>query len=186
MANFTCKAIKETFLALLEERPLADITVKDIVEKCGINRNSFYYHYQDLPALLEEIIREEAEGIISKYPNVNSIVECYDALIEFASHRKRAIMHIYRSVNREMFEQYLMQVSAYFIRSYVDAAFGRVEISAEDRQTIIDYYKCVGFGLVLDWLNSGMNEDRAKAMRRMFLLKRDLSEEVAQLLSSQV
>ena len=71
-------------------------------------------------------------------------------------------MHIYRSVNREMFEQYLMQVSAYFIRSYVDAAFGRVEISAEDRQTIIDYYKCVGFGLVLDWLNSGMNEDRAK------------------------
>lgn len=186
MANFTRKAIKETFRALLEERPLADITVKDIVEKCGINRNSFYYHYQDLPALLEEIIREEAEGIICKYPNVNSIVECYDALIEFASHRKRAIMHIYRSVNREMFEQYLMQVSAYFIRSYVDAAFGRVEISAEDRQTIIDYYKCVGFGLVLDWLNSGMNEDRAKAMRRMFLLKRDLSEEAAQLLSSQV
>ena len=186
MANFTRKAIKETFRALLEERPLADITVKDIVEKCGINRNSFYYHYQDLPALLEEIIREEAEGIISKYPNVNSIVECYDALIEFASHRKRAIMHIYRGVNREMFEQYLMQVSAYFIRSYVDAAFGCVEISAEDRQTIIDYYKCVGFGLVLDWLNSGMNEDRAKAMRRIFLLKRDLSEEVAQLLSSQV
>lgn len=186
MANFTRKAIKETFLELLEERPLADITVKDIVEKCGINRNSFYYHYQDLPALLEEIIREEAEEIICKYPNVNSIVECYDALIEFASHRKRTIMHIYRSVNREMFEQYLMQVSAYFIRSYVDAAFGRVEISAEDRQTIIDYYKCVGFGLVLDWLNSGMNEDRAKAMRRMFLLKRDLSEEVAQLLSSQV
>ena len=37
-----------------------------------------------------------------------------------------------------------------------------------------------------NWLNSGMNEDRAKAMRRMFLLKRDLSEEVAQLLSSQV
>ena len=65
-----------------------------------------------------------------------------------------------------------MQVSEYFIRSYVDAALERVEISAEDRQTIIDYYKCVGFGLVLDWLNSGMNEDRAKAMRRMFLLKR--------------
>ena len=52
MANFTRKAIKETFLALLEERPLNDITIKDIVEKCGINRNSFYYHYQDLPALI--------------------------------------------------------------------------------------------------------------------------------------
>ena len=40
---------------------------QDIVEKCGINRNSFYYHYQDLPALIEEIIKEEAEAIIRKY-----------------------------------------------------------------------------------------------------------------------
>lgn len=182
MANFTRRAIKETFLNLLEERPLGDITVKDIVEKCGINRNSFYYHYQDLPALMEEIIKEEAEDIIHKYPNVTSIVECYDALIEFASHRRRAIMHIYRSVNREIFEQYLMQVSEYFIRSYVDTALTHTEISQEDRQTIIDYYKCVGFGLVLDWLNSGMSDERAASIRRMFLLRKDLAEDVARML----
>ena len=40
MANFTRRAIKEAFTSLLEERPLNDITVKDIVERCGINRNS--------------------------------------------------------------------------------------------------------------------------------------------------
>ena len=43
MANFTQKAIKDTFISLLEERPLSDITVKNIVETCGINRNSFYF-----------------------------------------------------------------------------------------------------------------------------------------------
>ena len=137
MANFTRRAIKETFLALLEERPFSDITVKDIVEKCGINRNSFYYHYQDLPALLEEIVREDTEAIIRKYPNVSSIVECYDALTEFVTTRRRAIMHIYRSVNREMFETYLMQVSEYFVRSYVDTTLVNQEIPQEDRQTII-------------------------------------------------
>lgn len=186
MANFTRKAIKETFLALLEERPLADITVKDIVEKCGINRNSFYYHYQDLPALLEEIVREDTEAIIRKYPNVSSIVECYDALTEFVTTRRRAIMHIYRSVNREMFETYLMQVSEYFVRSYVDTALVNQEIPQEDRQTIIDYYKCVGFGLVIDWLNNGMSADRAKSIRRMFLLRKDLAGEVARMLQDQV
>ena len=93
MANFTQKAIKETFISLLEEHPLSDITVKNIVETCGINRNSFYYHYQDIPALIEEIVKEQAEAIIQKYPSVSSIVECFDALIEFASARKRAIMH---------------------------------------------------------------------------------------------
>lgn len=182
MANFTRRAIKETFLSLLEERPFSDITVKDIVEKCGINRNSFYYHYQDLPALMEEIVREDAENIIRKYPNVKSIVECYDALIEFASQRRRAIMHIYRSVNREMFETYLMQVSEYVIRSYVDTALEPIGIPAQDRQTIIDYYKCVGFGLVIDWLNNGMSEERAQSIRRIFLLKKDLAQEMAQFL----
>ena len=33
MANFTRRAIKETFLALLEQRPISEITLKDIVEK---------------------------------------------------------------------------------------------------------------------------------------------------------
>ena len=38
MPNFTKRAIKEAFVALLDERPLNKITVKDVVEACGINR----------------------------------------------------------------------------------------------------------------------------------------------------
>lgn len=88
-------------------------------------------------------------------------------------------MHIYRSVNREMFETYLMQVSEYVIRSYVDTALEPISIPAQDRQIIIDYYKCVGFGLVIDWLNNGMSEERARSIRRIFLLKKDLAQEMA-------
>ena len=39
MANFTKNAIRSTFISLLEEKPLNQITVKMIVEECGINRN---------------------------------------------------------------------------------------------------------------------------------------------------
>ena len=63
MANFTEKAIKEAFVELLGEKPLSRITVKDIVERCGINRNSFYYHFRDIPSLIEEIVTEEAEEL---------------------------------------------------------------------------------------------------------------------------
>lgn len=185
MANFTRKAIKETFLNLLEERPLSEITVKDIVETCGINRNSFYYHYQDLPSLLEEIVREEAEGIIRKYPNVTSIVEGYDAMIEFISHRRRAIMHIYRSVNREMFENSLMQMSEYFVRSYLENAMKEIDISPENRQAVIDYFKCVVFGLVIDWLNSGMSDAHAQSIRRIAVLSKDMHEEIIRALQKE-
>lgn len=46
MASFTRKAIEEAFLKLLDARPLNQITVKDIVEECGVNRNTFYYHFR--------------------------------------------------------------------------------------------------------------------------------------------
>jgi AcrR family transcriptional regulator len=185
MANFTRNAIKETFIKLLEERPLAEITVKDIVETCGINRNSFYYHFQDIPTLLEEIVMEEAEDIICKYPTINSIVECFDALIEFASHRKRAIMHIFRSVKREVFEHYLMKVSEHFVRAYIETALQGRSIEAHDKDAIIQYYKCVCFGLTIDWLNGGMNEEDVQSVRGIFLVQKNFAVEIADLLQKQ-
>ena len=61
--NITKRAIQEAFLAVLNEKPLGKITVKDITDRCGINRNTFYYHYQDIPALLEEICQNQVEDI---------------------------------------------------------------------------------------------------------------------------
>ena len=58
MPSFTRQAIMKAFMQLLEERPLNKITVKDIVEVCGINRNTFYYHFEDIPSLIEAIVKE--------------------------------------------------------------------------------------------------------------------------------
>jgi AcrR family transcriptional regulator len=185
MANFTRNAIRETFIKLLEERPFTDITVKDIVETCGINRNSFYYHYQDIPALLEEIAMEEADKIIRQYPTVSSMVECFDALIEFASQHKRAIMHIFRSVNREVFEHYLMVVSEHFVRVYVETALEGRSIGEADKEAIIRYYKCVSFGLTIDWLGGGMNAEDVQSVRGVLLAQKNLAVEIAQLLEEQ-
>ena len=80
MANFTEKAIKASFLKLLNERPLTKITVRDIVEDCGINRNSFYYHYRDIPALLEELITEQADTIPSAGIILSSMPCVYAAM----------------------------------------------------------------------------------------------------------
>lgn len=186
MANFTGKAIKEAFSRMLEEQPLSEITVKDIVEECGISRNTFYYHYQDIPALIEEIVKEEAQEIIRTYPTVTTIVECFDAITAFASHRKKAIMHIYRSVNRDAFERNLMEVCQYFVQSYADTTLTREPIDPADKRTIVNFYKCACFGLVIDWLNQGMTEEYSHSIRRIFLLKKDMASEIATLLQNQV
>lgn len=186
MSNFTKKAIKETFIALLEERPLSEITVKTLVEACGINRNTFYYHYRDIPFLLEEIIKEDAEMIIRATPSVTSIVQCFDTLTTFALQHKRTIAHIYRSVSREVFERELMTVSNYFVNRFVESALPEETLPREDRQIIVEYYKCVCFGLVVDWLNQGMSEDFLTAVRRILHLRIDHFEEITQLMKNQI
>ena len=73
MPSFTKKAIKEAFIKLLEQYPLKQITVKDIVEECGINRNSFYYHFTDIPSLINEIMAENEDRIIEKSAVADSL-----------------------------------------------------------------------------------------------------------------
>lgn len=51
MSAYTKQAIKNAFLKLLNDRPLNQVTVKAIVEDCGINRNTFYYHLPTFPRL---------------------------------------------------------------------------------------------------------------------------------------
>ena len=46
MSGFTKEIIAKTFTELLDEKPMSKITVKDIVERCGVNRNTFYYHFK--------------------------------------------------------------------------------------------------------------------------------------------
>lgn len=60
------------------------ISVKDIVSDCGVNRNTFYYYFEDIPKLVEDIIVEDAEHIIQEFPSMALIEDCLNAMIDFS------------------------------------------------------------------------------------------------------
>ena len=95
MANFTKKAIKDTFITLLKEKPFNQITVKDIVDECGVNRNTFYYHYEDINDLLENVITEETDILIKNYPTIDSIDMAVEVAIKYVLENKKTILNIY-------------------------------------------------------------------------------------------
>lgn len=177
MPSFTRKAIKETFLRQLSQRPLSQITVKDIVEECGINRNSFYYHFEDLPALVEEILREQMERLITAHPTIDSVEEGFDAIVEFAMENRRAIYHIYNSLSRDVFERHLMEVCRYIVSAYIDSAVPPNALDEADREALARFHKCACFGTVVDWLNGGMKSDMSDYFRRIHRLRLGWPEE---------
>ena len=170
MASLMKKEIKRVFLELLEQRPFHQITVKDIVAACGINRNSFYYHYADLPALVEEIIDEEIGRFVREEKTFSSLEESMTEALTFFREHRRAAYHVYNSISRDIFDRYLMKNCESVGVGYVNSILGDVDLSREDRQAIIHFTAYVLYGAVTRWLESGMTYDIREDFRRIFQL----------------
>lgn len=181
MSNLTKTAIKNSVLKLLNDRPINKITVKDIVEDCGINRNSFYYHFQDLPAVIEEIVTDEACAIISQYPAIDSIEECLGVAVGFAVKNRRAALHIYHSSNRDLFERSLFNVCETVVTAYLERVLGENPVDERDKELLIRFYKCECFGQVIDWMNGGMKEEALDNFHRLYELRKKMAVRLSEL-----
>ena len=170
MPNFTKKEIKRSFIKLLNEQPLNQISVRDIVEDCGINRNSFYYHFQDIPALIEEIFLEESENLIKKYPKVDDLDACVDSIFQLSMKNKKALLNIFHSVNRDIYEQYTMRLCETFVTKYVYTVFEQYMINERDRKICIWSIKCELFGILIDCCTNGLREDYIDDIHRLLEL----------------
>ena len=167
MASFTEKAIIDSFINLLNEKPLDKITVKDIVEDCGINRNTFYYHFDDIPSLVSRILEDETNRALSLHGDVDSWEEGFIAAAQFALNNKRLIYHIYNSVSREVFERYLNDITWDIMYRFVDTIGRDVACPELDKKLIASFYKSALVGMVLDWLAKGMKYDPEEIIHRL-------------------
>lgn len=170
MSEVTKKAIRSSFLKLLHEKPLNQITVRSIVNDCGMNRNTFYYYYRDIPHLIEEILDEEANRIIREYPAVDSIEQCLSSFIEVALQYRTEIMHVYRSISRDVYEDYQWRICTHLAKTYVEKLLEGHSISEKDREIMTDYIVCVWIGFTLHWMENGMKEDAKEKLHRFCTL----------------
>lgn len=167
MAQFTEKAIIASFIKLLNLRPLDKITIKDIVEDCGINRNTFYYHFEDIPSLVRVILNTEAEKVFAGQETMASWEEGFIAASRFALENKKLVYHLYNSVSREEVERYLNDIAGEVMRRYVEMIAADISSREEDRRLIASFYKAALVGMVVDWLGRGMKYDPEQVIRRL-------------------
>ena len=178
MANFTKKAIKDSFLKLLMQRPLSKITVKDIVADCGINRNTFYYYFEDMPKLIESIVEDDLEKTIRSYPTIEKFEDCLDEFISLALSKKRAVLHIYYSANREIYETYLWKFCDYTVDSYVASVLRGKTVREDDLVVVKEYLASLAFGMFSRWLKNDMNDDIKSKLLRLTELKKGMIEDM--------
>lgn len=165
--QYTRKMIREVFIKLLNKHPLNKITVKDIATACEINRNTFYYYYTDIYALLAEIFQSELQTVIDEYNDTLSWEESFIVATKFALENKTAIYHVYNSMQREELVNYIYNVSGNVMSRYVEKVSDGISAYSGDRELIASFYQCALTEMVLRWIASGMKEDPDTIIRRI-------------------
>lgn len=159
MAQHTKNAIRQAFIALLNERSLDKISIKDIAERSSVNRNTFYYYYSDIYALVEDIFQIEIDRFLEKMRDYHSWQEAFRAATEFAFENKRAVYHLFGSENRETLEHYYHKVTFAAMASYVRGQAEGLPVNESDVQMVTEFYTAALAGLTIDWLHGGMKTD---------------------------
>ncbi len=167
MSQFTKKAIVESFVKLLNKTSLDKITVKDIVEDCGVNRNTFYYYFRDIYALLDELFQAETRKVLEGSRDFRSWQEGFLESTAFALQNKRAIYHIYNSINREQLERYLYDVTDNLMVGIVKNQAEGLKVPEEDIRLLADFYKYALVGMLLEWVRRGMKEDPEVVIKKL-------------------
>ena len=176
MPNQTKEVIIRALVELLAEKPVERVTVRDIVERCGVNRNTFYYHFQDIPDAMDYAMRRELRRIIDEDPASGTVTEALLAVLQYLEDHRKQMLHIYRSVRRETFIRFVQDMIAYVIDRLGEHLDEEMTIGEKDLEAVKYLLRCAIFGILLDWMESGMKYD---IRQRVEDLRGLLGEEIA-------
>lgn len=167
LAQFTKRAIISTFLSLLEKHSLDKITVKDIVDTCGINRNTFYYYYRDIYDLIDDIFDTEVKRVINDETHYDTWYEELHRIALLTVENKVGITHIYYSKSRDVLENYLFAVSENLIRNYVEHNSVNLDINEDDKEFVCKFYAHSLMGIILEWIKGNSQTDSEQFLKKV-------------------
>ena len=116
----------------MEVKPIDKITIKDLVEKCGLNRQTFYYHFDDVYDLLEWIFEQDATKSLPHeivYDRWREDVLCF---FEFLYENREFALNVYNSNSRLYMLKFYKEKLEWCVRGFAEIVSDGMNISKGD------------------------------------------------------
>ncbi len=156
MTTYTKQVLATVLKEKMKSKPLAKITVTELVESCKINRQTFYYHFQDMYDLLAWIYKTEAINSISGKRSYQTWQEGLDIILEYVEENKWVCINTYRSVARDHLEIFLHEALFDLLGNVVDELDPTFHIAKENHTFITRFYSYAFAGVLIDWIANGL------------------------------
>ena len=167
MSDITKRALEESLKHVMLKKPVNKITISDIVEDCGVNRATFYYHFQDIYALIEWSCEEDSKKALQSNTTYDTWQQGFINIFHAVEENKPFILNVYRHISQEQIIQYLYRVVFPLLMGVVEECSQGLTVRDEDKRFIADFYKYAFVGLMLDWIQHDMKEKPEDIVSRL-------------------
>ena len=168
----TAKKMDEALIALLEKKEFSYITVKEICETAGVNRSTFYLHYENTSDLLHETTQYildrftsyfsvDRERLIREFSkmNLNDLVfvtpEYLTPYLTFIRDNKRVFKTALKETDSMGFDRVYQRLFTYIF----DPILERFEYSKDTRTYVMKFYLTGITAVVMEWLGNDCNDN---------------------------
>ena len=168
----TAIKMDEALIALLEKKDFAYITVKEICDKAGVNRSTFYLHYENTSDLLKETTRyiidkhlayysAETKSISLRYEN------CKKGELIFVTEKYLTPYLTFIKENQKLFKIAIQQFNAMNFGEVYENMFFHIfnpilvqfPVVERERSYVMKFYLTGIFAIVMEWLDKNCSDD---------------------------
>ena len=164
------RAYAEALCALLEEKPLDKIRVKDITSRLGVSRQSFYYHFDSIHEVLAWIYAGAAENFLNQFGSMENWPYAYLLVLKWMQERKKLVMNTYHSLEREYVEFFMQGVLSRYTRPIAAAQAAGMRVSEGQSCFVADFYTRAVVAATLEWVRTEMRETPEELVRKVCTL----------------
>lgn len=170
----TVQALEQSFKELMRMNTFEKITISDITQRCGVNRQTFYYHFQDKYELLNHIYKQEIIEPFTKELSFDNWNEnLYHMFVTMQQDRifyKNAFLH-----SNEEFSAFLFQMAVMVFQDATNRLQLKLnrQITREDEAFISAFFAYGITGMILEWVRSGMKDTPQELAMRLEHLVED-------------
>lgn len=156
--NETKALLANALIVMLQKRPIDKITVKDLVDECGLTRQTFYNHFYDIYELVEWIYLQAAEKSLAENKDYDTWQRGFYQVLISIRDNKVLMQNTYRSTNRDSLEKYMYTVIYDQIIAVVERQALGMSVDQKHKNFIAHFYSLAFIALIFEWIKDGMKE----------------------------
>lgn len=168
----TKKEFADALKTCMQTKPLTKITVSELIRICGVNRKTFYYHFENVYDLLKWTLDQEAINLIKEFDIINNFEDAITFIVKYVHENQQILSSAFDSMSREELKRFFYPDFLEITRIYIknSAKLKDLTISEDFLNFITHFYTEAIIGLLIDEFKTNTQHDVNKIIKNMSVI----------------